>query len=209
MKAPPLRKHAPERRGEAGLVEFTVGDGNHGVVDRIEVARLGSAHWMVQSEKRQCCRDGGALVAVEESLRFGDVKGVAGGHIKHFTASLDGGTERRFDHAIVAAASRATEGAQRIPVEFIDLCALQKPEHRKLLCEASEQVAVVLEHVRFRLGKTRGALRLLASCEFEQGLRDFLSIFSAHAPDFVFNFSDRHGPNLPHAPLPSSLHFSP
>ena len=75
MKARPLRKQAPQQRGEAGLVELAIRDGDHGVVERFarRHRRIDASH--LKAEERRC--DAGAFVAVHEGLRRRDVKGVS------------------------------------------------------------------------------------------------------------------------------------
>ena len=81
-----------EKRGQAGLVEPTLGDRDHGVVE--EAARIGHEP-AVDVEEDQGGIEGRPLVTIDEGLILRDVKGIRGRHVKEIWMEEISGKGRR------------------------------------------------------------------------------------------------------------------
>ena len=116
----PLRKQTPEKRGEAGLVEFVICDGDHRVAERVRRFRGGVDAGKFQAQ--QCRADAGAFVAIDEGLRLRDVKGVRCGDAENVGAPLVvivfRLTDRAFESGTITDSVAPAVFAQRTRMKF-------------------------------------------------------------------------------------------
>jgi hypothetical protein len=78
-------RRAPEKSGEAGLVEAVLGDGDERLVEFRVGRRTSDA---VPIKERESSEDSGTLVSIKEGLRLRDVQRVGGGNGKEVRSAV-------------------------------------------------------------------------------------------------------------------------
>jgi len=217
-----LTKQPPEKRREPGFVELAIGNGDHGVVERVR--RSSRSVDSSEFEAKQRGADPGALVAGEESLRLRDVESLGCRNPEDIRAAVvkiilrlrDGALQAR----LIANPLASTVLTQRAPVQFEHHLRRQENDlsHRRasLLRQSPKQLAMFLKHRIQRGGNVRirrlrdANLRLRPAHPLTQIRGQFFHLRQfggrERAQGF-FDFSDRHAAKLAHGPLLSNPDF--
>jgi len=114
---------------------------------------------------------------------------------EHMLAAEGGLHEAR-----ISRSGRASINAERFRVDFQNFRKLDETVHRRLLRQASQQVAVVFKNVGPGLGETFGLPRgrRLRLIDRRNGAHNFTPLFRREIGQLVFVFRDGHGGRLPH-----------
>ena len=215
-----LREQTAKERSEAGLVEFVTGDGDHGVVEGV-----GGGHGSVDSSQFQAKQRGAyasTFVAVDERLRFRDMKSVGGSDTENIDASVVIIILRLGNRAFEAGLVANTIA----PPVLAERPAMQREHHRKgkennlghdssiLLSEAPKQIAVLLKDCIHRsrdigIGRLDKADTCFASAtEIGGELLNIGQFGRREAAHLFFNFGKRHGANVARGVSGTNLQFS-
>jgi hypothetical protein len=215
-----LREKTAQEGGEAGLVKFVSGDGDHGVVEGVGGGSSRVDAGQLQAKQRRT--NASAFVAVDECLGFRDVKGVGGSDAEDIAAAvvmiiLRLGN-RAFEAGLVANTVASPMLVKR-PAVHLEYHRKRKENDRRhdpsvLLCEAPKQIAVLLKDCvhgsrDIRIGRLDNSNTcFVPAAEFGSELLNIGQFGRRQVAHLFFDFGKRHGANVAHRELQTNLQFS-